>query len=48
MEYFSYNELKEIKSNVIEKHQKLTKYCPEEKEESESGTRTFFKLKSKQ
>ncbi|XP_788308.2 F-box/LRR-repeat protein 5 [Strongylocentrotus purpuratus] len=41
MEYFSYNELKEIKSNVIEKHQKLTKYCPEEKEESEDDKETI-------
>nr|XP_054752457.1 F-box/LRR-repeat protein 5-like [Lytechinus pictus] len=33
MEYFSYSELKEIKSDVIDRHQKLTKYCPEEKKE---------------
>ncbi|XP_072176393.1 F-box/LRR-repeat protein 5-like [Diadema setosum] len=31
MEYFSYSELKEIKSDVIKRHQQLTKYCPEEK-----------------
>ena len=34
MEYFSYSELREIKCDVIEKHQKLTKYCPEEKDEA--------------